>query len=44
MTFTVGNPGADTRSTYIGTVDNIIIYERQGLPLGDSLIGWQSKL
>jgi hypothetical protein len=43
MTFTVGNPGADARSSYIGTVDNIIIYERQGLPLRDSLTGWHSS-
>jgi hypothetical protein len=40
MTFTMGNPGADTRSSYIGTVDNMIIYESQGLPSVDSLKGW----
>ena len=32
MTFTMGNPGADTRSSFMGTVDNMIIYENQGLP------------
>jgi hypothetical protein len=40
MSFTMGNPGADTRSSYIGTVDNIVIYESQGLPSIDSLKGW----
>jgi hypothetical protein len=40
MSLTIGNPGADTKSTYIGTVDNMIIYESQGLPTIDSLKGW----
>ena len=40
MTFTMGNPGTDTRSSYMGTVDNMIIYENQGLPSIDSLKGW----
>ena len=30
MNFVVGNPGADVPSTYVGTVDNIIIWERSG--------------
>jgi Spherulation-specific family 4/Bacterial Ig-like domain len=40
MTFTMANPGTDTRSSYIGTVDNMIIYENQGLPSIDFLKGW----
>lgn len=38
--FTMGNPGADTRTEYIGTCDTIIIYEREGLPSLDYLKGW----
>jgi hypothetical protein len=43
LTITVGNPGTDTISTYIGTVDNIIIYESAGLPSLSSLGGWHSN-
>lgn len=38
--FTVGNPGADTISSYVGTVDNIVIYEREGKPSLSYLKGW----
>jgi hypothetical protein len=31
-TFTVGNAGAQVPSGYIGTMDNIVIYENKGLP------------
>ncbi|HEV2192893.1 MAG TPA: spherulation-specific family 4 protein [Nitrosopumilaceae archaeon] len=41
--FTVGNPGIDTLPSYIGTVDNIIIYENSGLPTIKSLEGWHKK-
>ena len=41
--YTVGNPGADTASSYIGTMDNIIIYENSGLPSLSSLGGWHSN-
>ena len=37
---TVGNPGADTISSYVGTVDNIVIYEREGTPSLSYLKGW----
>ena len=37
---TVGNPGADTISSYVGTVDNIVIYEREGTPSLLYLKGW----
>ncbi|HEX2660609.1 MAG TPA: spherulation-specific family 4 protein, partial [Polyangia bacterium] len=33
--FTVGNPGADTAPSYVGTVDMILIYESSGLPAGN---------
>ena len=41
--FTVGNPGAETQSSYIGTMDNIIIYETGGLPSLSFLGGWHTS-
>ena len=41
--YTVGNPGADTIPSYIGTVNTIVIYENQGLPSLSSLEGWHSQ-
>jgi hypothetical protein len=43
FTFTVGNPGADTISSYVGTVDNIIIYESAGAPTLSSIGGWHTN-
>jgi hypothetical protein len=43
FTFTVGNPGADVPSSYIGTVDNIVIYEDSGLPNISDLEGWHTS-
>jgi len=43
FTFTVGNPGTDTKPSYIGTVDNIIIYEGPGLPTIPTLAGWHTS-
>jgi hypothetical protein len=40
--YTVGNPGADTIPSYVGTVDTIVIYENQGLPSLSTLEGWHS--
>ncbi len=31
LNYTVGNPGADTRPTYVGVVDMILVYENAGL-------------
>jgi hypothetical protein len=31
FTYTVGNPGTDTLASYVGTVDTILIYEKDGL-------------
>lgn len=43
LNFTVGNPGKDISPSYIGTVDNIVIYEHSGLPTVESLKGWHTK-
>ena len=40
--FTVGNPGINTLSSYVGTVDNLIIYEDAGLPSFLSFGGWHT--
>lgn len=43
FTFTVGNPGTDTLPSYVGTVDNIVIYEGAGLPSIEFLGGWHAN-
>ena len=43
LTFTVGNPGADTGPSYIGAVDVGLIYESFGLPATSRLTGWHSS-
>jgi hypothetical protein len=43
LTFTVGNPGAAIPESYVGILDNIIIYEDAGLPDLQSLQGWHLK-
>src|SRR5713226_9641864 len=43
MTMTVGNPGTDTLSSYIGTVDNLVIYENPGLPTTPDLGSWHTS-
>ena len=43
LTLTVGNSGTDTRPIYIGSVDNIIIYESPGTPSLAYLGGWHSS-
>lgn len=42
LSFTVGNPGTDTSSSYVGTMDNLIIYETGGLPSLSFLGGWHT--
>jgi hypothetical protein len=42
LSFTVGNPGTDIASSYVGTMDNIIIYETGGLPSLNLLGGWHT--
>jgi len=41
-TYTLGNPGTDIPTTYVGTFDTILIYESQGLPDFSYLGGWHS--
>jgi hypothetical protein len=43
FTFTVGNPGADSSASYIGTVDLILVYESAGLPSAGALGGWHAS-
>ncbi len=44
MTTTIGNPGADTLPSYIGTVDTIVIYENSGAPSPSFLSGgWHAS-
>jgi len=38
--FVMGNPGIDTRPSYVGTVDAMIIYESTGYPDTNYLKGW----
>jgi hypothetical protein len=37
MTYTVGNPGQSIPTSYIGTLDTLIIYENSGLPAASSI-------
>jgi hypothetical protein len=43
MTFTVGNPGIDTKPTFVGATDVILIYEGAGFPATDTLSGWHTS-
>jgi hypothetical protein len=43
MSLVIGNPGADVPSSYIGTVNAIIIYESLGLPSLSFLAGWHTS-
>ncbi len=43
MTFTVGNPGIDTKPTFVGTTDVIMIYEGAGFPAANTLSGWHTS-
>jgi hypothetical protein len=40
LTLTVGNPGTNVSQSYVGTLDNLIIYEHAGLPGLDYIDGW----
>jgi Spherulation-specific family 4 len=42
MSLVIGNPGADVPSSYIGTVNAMIIYESPGLPSLSFLGGWHT--
>jgi hypothetical protein len=43
LSLVIGNPGADVPSSYVGTVDAIIIYESPGLPSLSFLAGWHTS-
>ena len=44
MTFTVGNPGVDTKPTFVGTTDVVMIYEGVGVPRDDRALGLAHQL
>jgi hypothetical protein len=41
--YTIGNPGVDSKPSYVGTVDTILIVESAGLPSADKLAGWHAE-
>ncbi len=43
LTYTVGNPGMDISSSYIGTMDTLLIYESEGVPSLGQLGGWHTS-
>ncbi|HEX5458053.1 MAG TPA: spherulation-specific family 4 protein [Candidatus Nitrosotalea sp.] len=43
LNFTVGNPGIDTLPSYIGTVNNMVIYDNPNLPPDLSFEGWHKN-
>jgi hypothetical protein len=43
FSFTVGNAGADVPPSFVGTVDTILNFERQGYPSINYLDGWHSQ-
>ena len=43
LTFTVGNPGADTAESFVGALDMMLIYETDGLPSVSTLGGWHDN-
>jgi hypothetical protein len=43
LTYTVGNPGADTAEAFVGALDTMLIYESKGVPAPSKLAGWHTK-
>ncbi len=43
LTYTVGNPGADTAEAFVGALDTMLIYESKGLPAVSKLASWHTK-
>jgi hypothetical protein len=43
LTRTVGNPGADTLPSYVGTVDVLVIHGGKGAPSREQLGGWHAS-
>jgi len=42
LTYTVGNPGTDVPTAYIGALDTMMVYESDGLPTIASLKAWSA--
>jgi hypothetical protein len=42
MNYTVGNPGTDVPTSFIGALDTMLVYETDGLPSISSLQHWSS--
>jgi hypothetical protein len=43
LSYTVGNPGADTAESFVGALDMMLIYENDGIPELSRLAGWHAK-
>jgi hypothetical protein len=43
LTYTVGNPGADTAEAFVGALDTMLIYESKGVPALSKLASWHTK-
>ncbi len=43
LNFTVGNPGIDTLPSYVGTVNNLVLYDNPDLPTVSSFEGWHTN-
>jgi hypothetical protein len=43
LSYTVGNPGADTAEAFVGALDMMLIYENDGVPELSRLQGWHTK-
>ncbi len=42
LSYTVGNPGTDVPTSYIGALDTMLVYESDGLPTIASLQAWSA--
>ena len=43
MVMTMGNPGIDTLPSYVGTVDNLVLYDNPNLPPVSLFQGWHEN-
>jgi hypothetical protein len=41
--FVIGNPGADSVPSYVGTVDVMLVYESAGFPTAERMGGWHTS-
>ena len=41
--FVIGNPGADSVPSYVGTVDVMLVYESAGFPSAERMAGWHAS-